>query len=478
MSEHQVKLALIAANASARKDWQGVQKKEQENVGQIIKVTGHPWIKVMRDTPSWQWDLAQCNDMLVFPFFGGPNVVGTMQEHPDIWARPLAGPTWTVHPDGHLMKGPYEPVHPHDGKQMGIGPMRAFSRRFLQRRAGDGVVVVPCGCGWGDMSIKAWEPEGPLYRLGMQRAKMVAQAVSGRIAGIYWHNGEADATKEEDAKLYYRRLSALFKKFRQDVGDPTLPIIAGEIGERFLPREIFKYARDINSATRRVGKRKHTAVIAAPAGHHKNMIHFDAHAQEEFGCRAADMWDRMWTDLQRVEKRVAPDGSVHSRKSWAETFGSLVQTGFPKKSWAFAKPFFGDREVEEEPDDEEDDDGSRGRGRGSSRGRGGRDSSRGRGRDDRRRDVSRGRGRRDDSRGRRRGDSRDRRRDDSRDRRRGDSRDRRRDDSRDRRRGRDDDRHRRRDSRSRSGRKRSRSGGRRGRSGSGNRRRSRSRGRR
>lgn len=315
-------------------------KAEEQDPGE--KVIGHPWVTTLRKNSSWQWDLCQCNEMLVLLCMGASNIVGTMQECPDVYTKPLAGPAWTTHPDGHLMKGPYEPLHPHDGKGLGIGPLRALARRVIQKRAGEGVILVPSACGHGDMSLKAWADDQVLYKVAIARAKSVSRAVKGRIAGVFWHGGEADACTDEDARAHQKRLAALFDNIRRDLAYPELPIIAGEIGENFLCPETqacpdaHKHARVINEGLRTVCRQRYTACVPSPPKcHPRTKLHYDAQGMEELGQRFADAWERLWSENIRMERRVGPDMKPHTMASWVRDHKALV-TGMNSPCWSAA----------------------------------------------------------------------------------------------------------------------------------------------
>jgi hypothetical protein len=81
----------------------------------------------------------------------------------------------------------------------------------------------------GGTSIDEWSSDKPdkLYAAAVRRAKVALK--DGTLAGILWHQGEADAGK---ADAYPAKAVKLFADFRRDLaaGD-HVPIVVGTIGE-------------------------------------------------------------------------------------------------------------------------------------------------------------------------------------------------------------------------------------------------------
>eukprot|EP01062_Namystynia_karyoxenos_P008963 TRINITY_DN13169_c1_g1_i3.p1 TRINITY_DN13169_c1_g1~~TRINITY_DN13169_c1_g1_i3.p1 ORF type:complete len:778 (+),score=177.88 TRINITY_DN13169_c1_g1_i3:305-2335(+) len=315
-------------------------------------VQGHPWVTSLRSVAEWQWDLpapGALDEHLVFLIMGASNIVGAAQEGPNIIKSPLPGPAWTCDPTGRVKKRCMEPLHPNDGVGHGIGPCRAFARRLLRNipkifDGGAGVFLCPCGVAHGDMTLKAWAPDGVLYSVAVARARTCAQAVGGRIAGVLWHQGEADACTAEDSAAYDERIQSLVKSLRVDLGDPRLPIIVGEIGESFLCSQssmpdACKHARTVNRALRRLNDIPFTKCIPAPTTCHEDQLTFDSVGMEELGTRAAEEWEKLWRESSQGERRLGPDGVARTKEAWIKAHDGKLAGKVP---WAAAPTYYKD----------------------------------------------------------------------------------------------------------------------------------------
>jgi hypothetical protein len=77
----------------------------------------------------------------------------------------------------------------------------------------------------GGSSIVLWAKGTKYYQDALTRARQGAKA--GKLKAILWHQGETDKT---DA-AYLDKLVAMMGSLRKDLGDTTLPVIAGQIGQ-------------------------------------------------------------------------------------------------------------------------------------------------------------------------------------------------------------------------------------------------------
>jgi len=75
----------------------------------------------------------------------------------------------------------------------------------------------------GGSSITQWERDDPFYKEAVRRTKIAAK--TGTLAGILWHQGESDAGDSE----YLAKLKTLVTNLREDLGEPNLPFIAGQV---------------------------------------------------------------------------------------------------------------------------------------------------------------------------------------------------------------------------------------------------------
>ncbi|KAK4742618.1 hypothetical protein SAY87_000619 [Trapa incisa] len=116
-------------------------------------------------------------------------------------------------------------------KLAGVGPSMPFARRILELRPGYRTIgLVPCAYGGTTMDqwLKNYSHGEPstinLYNNLIRRA-MASQRTGGRLAGLIWWQGGADAKDSTIAQQYGKKLERFFSDVRQDLRRPNLPII-------------------------------------------------------------------------------------------------------------------------------------------------------------------------------------------------------------------------------------------------------------
>ncbi|MCA9054229.1 MAG: DUF1080 domain-containing protein [Planctomycetaceae bacterium] len=150
------------------------------------------------------------------------------------------------------------------------------------------VGLIPCAVGGTPLS--RWEKGGDLYEEAVRRTQVAMQ--NGTLKGVLWHQGEGDSGSEETAGTYATRLSKVVEDLRKQLGAPTLPFVAGELGQFLKPEtrdgkpSFWPLVNEqINSLPERL---PHSAVVSsAELGHKGDDVHFDTPALREFGRRYA-----------------------------------------------------------------------------------------------------------------------------------------------------------------------------------------------
>lgn len=145
----------------------------------------------------------------------------------------------------------------------------------------------------GGTSIEWWQKgyEGPndfnLYEEAVARTKAALKAAPGSsVKAIIWHQGESDNSSPKK-DLYMERLKKLVQDLRTELGDSTIPFIAGEVG-KWNGR-----GRGVNPVIRRIaGSIPHSAWVSSEGltsiDVKKNNPHFDTFSQRVLGGRYAD----------------------------------------------------------------------------------------------------------------------------------------------------------------------------------------------
>jgi hypothetical protein len=136
----------------------------------------------------------------------------------------------------------------------GVGPGLAFADALAASLPDVQIGLVPCAK--GATSIREWQhstARDMLFGSCLRRIRLACHG--GRIAGILWHQGESDAATAEDARLWGTRFAEVMKGFRSELGDETLPVIAGTLGRLGETRRTdpaFKYWDEVIAAQRAV----------------------------------------------------------------------------------------------------------------------------------------------------------------------------------------------------------------------------------
>ncbi len=188
-----------------------------------------------------------------------------------------------------------DPIH-FDKPIAGVGPARTFGLVIAAANPLARVGLVPAAV--GGSPIRSWEPGAfdsatstHPYDDAIARAREAMK--SGELRAILWHQGESDSNPR-DAPLYEQRLRALIERFRRELGDPTLPVLIGQLG-RFDSVPWSPARARVDSAHRTLARgMTDVAFVSADGLQHKgDQIHFSSDAARELGRRYAEAWLRL-----------------------------------------------------------------------------------------------------------------------------------------------------------------------------------------
>lgn len=146
------------------------------------------------------------------------------------------------------------------------------------------IAMIPCAI--GSTSIEDWLGDSvrvvPLYSNLIRRAAKAG--LSGRLKGILWHQGEANA-EDSTYKTYQAHLTAFIAKTRRDIGIADLPFFIGKIGS--FSKRI--YRDSINAAIDRVALSvpRVSVIETNDLSGKPDSLHFDSKALRILGQRYA-----------------------------------------------------------------------------------------------------------------------------------------------------------------------------------------------
>lgn len=179
-----------------------------------------------------------------------------------------------------------DPLH-FDAPNRGAGPGMSFAKAMLLAEKDSAVVIGLIPCAEGGTKLELWEKSGRLFTNAVARARTAME--KGTLKGVLWHQGESDSDSETNAKTYGVRLGQMIREFRQALGVPDLPFVAGKLCEAFEQHGTYPHAKIVNQALDNLPKQVPQTACADSKGlgHRGDAIHFTTEAQVEFGKRYA-----------------------------------------------------------------------------------------------------------------------------------------------------------------------------------------------
>jgi hypothetical protein len=178
------------------------------------------------------------------------------------------------------------PLHFDKPKVAGVGPGLTFGIDMAEANPNVKIGLIPCAV--GGTSIEKWAPGGydkntKTHPFDDALVRIKAAMKSGVIKGVIWHQGEANSS-ERKAPQYLAQLERLVSRIREEVGNPELPFIVGELG-RYRPNYQL-----INAELSKVPKTiPFTGLVGSEGLVHKgDTTHFDGPSANVLGHRFAE----------------------------------------------------------------------------------------------------------------------------------------------------------------------------------------------
>jgi hypothetical protein len=183
-----------------------------------------------------------------------------------------------------------DPLHFDKPSIVGVGPGLAFGKDMAGYKKHVRMGLIPCAA--GGSPISSWtiggyhnQTKSHPYDDAVVRAKAAMQ--DGVIKGIIWHQGESDS-KPEKVKVYQEKLEELIGRFRQDLGDDSLPFVVAKLGDFYAEKN--PNAKSINKILERIPDIVENAACVDVSGltHKGDVVHFDTKSSRELGRRYAE----------------------------------------------------------------------------------------------------------------------------------------------------------------------------------------------
>lgn len=180
----------------------------------------------------------------------------------------------------HKMFRPVNPDRSFSGVSLGESFAEAYARQH------DVDVGLIC-CAEGNTSLAQWQPGQLLFDNAVQQAKLAAR--TSQIAGILWHQGEADCP-EDRYPTYGQRLEAMLAQLREQLDLQEVPIILGGLGDFLAACPLDKTLKNyvhINAVLKTIAANNPRIGFASAAGLTANpdSLHFNSASLYELGLR-------------------------------------------------------------------------------------------------------------------------------------------------------------------------------------------------
>jgi hypothetical protein len=181
-----------------------------------------------------------------------------------------------------------EPLHFYEPNLTGLDCGMSFANRLLQGVEKEiTVLLVPTAV--GGSSSHQWLGDSVHREVKLMtnfRKRVSSVAKYGTIKAVLWHQGESD-TNDKNIPGYAQRLAKIYEEFRMICGDPTLPILIGNLGS-YSENQLRWNA--VNAAIEEYASSDKNAFVIETFDlkSKADKIHFDAAGQRTMGIRMAE----------------------------------------------------------------------------------------------------------------------------------------------------------------------------------------------
>jgi iduronate 2-sulfatase len=174
-----------------------------------------------------------------------------------------------------------------------FGPEIGFAVAMLAAQPDHPLALIK-GSKGGTSLAKDWKPgekdkpqtQGPCYRNMIETIHLALKELASRgdtytLDGILWHQGESDSRSTEE--VYLQELTTLIARMREDVGQPDLPFVIGEVYNNGKRDAVRAAQQAVAKAVPHVGFASADGLKTWDGG-----THFDAASQLLMGKRFAE----------------------------------------------------------------------------------------------------------------------------------------------------------------------------------------------
>ena len=207
-------------------------------------------------------------------------------------------------------QGMFRPINP-DRAFSGVCLAESFADKYAKKFNVD--VGLIC-CADGGTSLEQWKEGSLLFDNAVYNARL-AQRTS-TIAGILWHQGEADCAPQLTA-TYKERFEKMINALRRELNLYDVPVLLGGLGD-FLPlRESspnYIHYKKLNSVLKQIAiDNPMTGFVSAEElSANPDNLHFNAKSLYEFGLRYFEEFDKK-RDVNKIfPEKYSEDDAVRT----------------------------------------------------------------------------------------------------------------------------------------------------------------------
>lgn len=186
-----------------------------------------------------------------------------------------------------------EPLHHWDEHPMpdgiGLGLAMPFALDVLKVYPDIRIGFIPAAR--GGSSLDQWMPGNDNFERAIALYKRaVKNNPDIELAGVLWHQGEADSAEKSNAQTYGERFLKTINGFRKRLSSPGAPVIVGELG-RFLSlsSHYVEYATVVKQTKEAIVLLGNAAFVSSEGltCGEEYSPHFNTESIREFGLRYA-----------------------------------------------------------------------------------------------------------------------------------------------------------------------------------------------
>lgn len=198
----------------------------------------------------------------------------------------------------------FRPINP-DRRFSGVNLAESFAEKYANKYDVD--VGLIC-CADGGTSLDQWKKGSILFDNAVYQGKLAKR--SSYLAGVLWHQGEADCAQELYT-TYASRFQVFMNDLRNELDLYDVPFLLGGLGD-FLPNceldEKLKNYMHLNEALKTVAQNNPMTGFVPANGLDANPdnLHFNSKSLYEFGLRYFD-------EFQKFESQVKPPVEIDDK---------------------------------------------------------------------------------------------------------------------------------------------------------------------